>query len=192
MILAQPNLVPLSDYQFLESDNESDSSGLDLVKLVQPPTRPPSPGQSAPTAVISLTGPAMSTQSAPPISPIAPLLVPWRTSALPDVETAPLQPLTPQYSLHPMKQQLGRNPQAGPSSDSINNVLIHMFQEAPNSYWEAMNSLEKDKWLAASQEEFESLTKMGVWKLVDHPDDQKTIKCRWTYVLKADGHYKAR
>ena len=33
---------------------------------------------------------------------------------------------------------------------------------------------------------------MGIWKLVDHPSDHKTIKCRWTYVLKPDGHYKAR
>ena len=44
MILAQPDLAPSSDCQFLKSDNESDSSGLDLVKPVQPPTRPPSPG----------------------------------------------------------------------------------------------------------------------------------------------------
>ena len=36
------------------------------------------------------------------------------------------------------------------------------------------------------------LTEMGVWKLVDCPDDHKTIKCRWTYILKADGRYKAR
>ena len=67
-----------------------------------------------------------------------------------------------------------------------------MFQEAPNSYWEALNSLEKDKWLAASQEEFNGLTEMGIWKLVDCPNDQKTIKCRWTCVLKADGCYKVR
>ena len=55
-----------------------------------------------------------------------------------------------------------------------------------------MNSLEKDKRLAASQEEFEGLTEMGIWKLVDCPTNCKTIKCRWTYVLKADGHYKVR
>ena len=41
-----------------------------------------------------------------------------------------------------------------------------MFQEVPNSHREAMNSLDKDKWLQA-KEEFEGLTKMGVWKLVD-------------------------
>ena len=67
-----------------------------------------------------------------------------------------------------------------------------MFQEAPNSYIEALNLEERDKWLAASQEEFQGLTEMGVWKLVDCPDDHKTIKCRWTYVLKANGQYKAR
>ena len=49
-----------------------------------------------------------------------------------------------------------------------------------------------NKWLAASQEGFEGLTEMGVWKLVDHPSDRKTIKCRWTYVLKANSRYKVR
>ena len=67
-----------------------------------------------------------------------------------------------------------------------------MFQEAPNSYKEALNSEERDKWLAASQEEFEGLTEMGVWKLVDCPDNCKTIKCRWTYVLNANSRYKVR
>ena len=67
-----------------------------------------------------------------------------------------------------------------------------MFQEALNSYREATNSEESDKWLNAAQEEFQGLTEMGIWKLVDHHDDHKTIECRWTFVLKADGHYKAR
>ena len=55
-----------------------------------------------------------------------------------------------------------------------------------------MSSEDSDKWLAASQEEFDGLTEMGVWKLVDCPHDRKTIKCRWTHVLKADGRNKAR
>ena len=67
-----------------------------------------------------------------------------------------------------------------------------MFQEAPNSYQEALNSEDSDKWLATSQEEFNGLTEMGVWKLVDCPSDCNAIKCRWTYVLKSDGRYKAR
>ena len=67
-----------------------------------------------------------------------------------------------------------------------------MFQEVPNSYREVMTSPDKDKWLVASREEFEGLTEMGIWKLVDCPHDHETIKCRWTYVLKSDGCYKAR
>ena len=90
-----------------------------------------------------------------------------------------------------MKAREQRQQQAGSSYGNINEALIHMFQEVPNSYREVMSSLEKDKWLVASTEEFEGLTKMGIWKLVDHPDDCKTIKCRWTYVMKSDGRYKA-
>ena len=45
--LAKPTMAPSSNHQFPESDNESDSLGLDLVNLAQPPYRPPSPGQSA-------------------------------------------------------------------------------------------------------------------------------------------------
>ena len=67
-------------------------------------------------------------------------------------------------------------------------MLIYMFQEVPNSYQEAMNSSEKKKWLEAFKEEFEGLIEMGIWKLVDCPSDCKTIKCRWTYVLKSKGY----
>ena len=67
-----------------------------------------------------------------------------------------------------------------------------MFPEVPNSYWEAMNSPDKAKWLKASTEEFKGLTDIGIWKLVDCPSNHKPIKCRWTYILKSDGCYKAR
>ena len=55
-----------------------------------------------------------------------------------------------------------------------------------------MSSENSDKWLATSQDKFDGLTEMGVWKLVDRPHNHQTIKCRWTYVLKADGRYKVR
>ena len=55
-----------------------------------------------------------------------------------------------------------------------------------------MNSPDKEQWLKVLTEEFKGLTEMGIWKLVVCPSDCKTIKCRWTYMLKSDGHYKAR
>ena len=111
---------------------------------------------------------------------------------LPDAETAPLQPPVPQYSLHQTKAQEQRQLQPGSSSGNINEILVHLFQEVPNSYKEAMSSTDRDKWLVASTGEFEGLIEMGGWKLVDRPVDRKTIKCRWTYVFKSDGCYKAR
>ena len=74
---------------------------------------------------------------------------------------------------------------------NINKILVHVFQEVPNSYREAMSPPEKDKWLEVSTEEFKGLVEMGTWKLVDRLIDLKTIKCRWTYVMKSDGRYKA-
>ena len=148
MKLAQPTLAPLSGCQIPELDNESNSLGLDLVNLAQPPTRPPSPGQSASGQPVLPSQP-----STPPNPPLAP---PWAPQGslrpLPGVETSPLQPQSPQYSLHPTKEQLIRGSQAGPSTESINNILIHMFQEVPNSYWNAMDSPDKDIWLQASKE----------------------------------------
>ena len=92
----------------------------------------------------------------------------WRHRELPDVETAPLQPPTPQYSLWQTKAHTERWPQAGTFQEGINSCLIYMFQETPNSSWEAMTSTDKENWLEASQEEYKGLTEIGVWRLVDH------------------------
>ena len=43
-LLAQPTLAPSSDQTISSSDIDHNTLGLDLVKLAQPPTRPPSPG----------------------------------------------------------------------------------------------------------------------------------------------------
>ena len=43
-----------------------------------------------------------------------------------------------------------------------------------------------------SKEEYDNLIEMGTWKLVLLPCDKRPIKCRWRYVIKADGRFKAR
>ena len=67
-----------------------------------------------------------------------------------------------------------------------------MFQDVPNLFQEAMNSLEAEQWWKALEEEFKGLTDMGIWKLVPRPKDHKMIKCRWTYVLKPNSQYTQR
>ena len=135
--------------------------GLELVIPAQPPPRPPSPGQS--------TQPKKQTHPNPPIAPPA---VPQgvQPSGSGPIPAGPEHPV-PRYSLRQTKEHLARQPQ--PSAENINAILANMFQEVPNSYQEAMNSEDSEKWLATSQEEFDGLTEMGVWKLVDHPSDHK-------------------
>ena len=137
----------------------------------QPLPCPPSPGW--PTQVAQ-----------PPQPPILPLAPPGGLRlALPDVGTA----LTPWYSLCP-RDKLGHVIKQLETTDyeSLQQMMIHMFQDVPNSFWEAMSSPEVDKWRQASEEGFEGLTEMGIWKLVPRPKDRKMIKCRWTYMLKYD------
>ena len=169
----------LNDLPISESDSESDQSGLELVIPAQPPPWPPSPGQSTPKKQTHLN---------PPIAlPAVPQgAQPSGSGQIPAIPEPPI----PRYSLRQTKEHLAHQPQL--STENINTTLANMFQEVPNSYREAMNLEDSDKWLATSQKEFDGLAEMGVWKLVDHPSNRKTIKCRWTYVLKADGRYKAR
>ena len=144
---ASANDLPIS-----ESDNDSDKSDLELVIPIQPPPTPPSPGVSTPK---------LQTHPNPPIAPPAvPQGVQPSGSGQKPADPAP--PI-PRYSLRQTKERQARQNQ--PSTENINAILANMFQEVPNSYREAMNSEESDKWLAASQEEFDGLTEMGVWKL---------------------------
>ena len=172
----------MNDPPISESDNKSDTLGLELVIPAQSSPRPSSPGQSASRPI----GSQSQTHPNPPIAPpaVQPGVQPSGSGQPPARPETP----TPQYSLCPTKEHLAHQPQ--PSRENINTILANMFQEVPNSYREAMNSEDSNKWLAASQEEFDGLTEMGVWKLVDCPSDHRTMKCRWTYVLKANGRYK--
>jgi hypothetical protein len=67
----------------------------------------------------------------------------------------------------------------------------------PETYEEAMASPEKEQWIAAMHEEYQSLLINDTWSLVELPRGRKTIKNKWVYKLKlaADGsvsRFKAR
>ena len=52
-----------------------------------------------------------------------------------------------------------------------------------------MASPEKEQWIVAMREEYESLLINDTWSLVELPHGRKTIKNKWIYKLKlaADG-----
>ena len=68
-------------------------------------------------------------------------------------------------------------------------MLIYAFQEEPQTLKQALKTADCEKWLAASKEEYDNLIEMGTWKLVSLPHDKRPIKCRWRYVIKADGRF---
>ena len=62
----------------------------------------------------------------------------------------------------------------------------------PASYVEAMRSPDSDEWSKVCQYEIDTLDKNGTWELVDLPSGRKTVKSKWVFKLKADGHFRAR
>ena len=68
-------------------------------------------------------------------------------------------------------------------------MLIYTFQEELQTLKQALKTADHEKWLVASEEEYNNLIEMGTWKLVSLPCDKRPIKCRWRYVIKANGRF---
>ncbi|KAH9745767.1 CCHC-type domain-containing protein [Citrus sinensis] len=77
-------------------------------------------------------------------------------------------------------------------------VAEEVIGEEPVSYKQAMGSKNREKWLAAMDEEIISLKKNRTWILVKKPQDIRLVGCKWIYKIKegtVDGEpprYKAR
>ena len=54
----------------------------------------------------------------------------------------------------------------------------------PSSWREAMEDPDSDLWKEAASDEMSSLKRNGTWVLVDKPEDQKTIGCKWVFKRK--------
>ncbi|XP_021974503.1 uncharacterized protein LOC110869568 [Helianthus annuus] len=65
---------------------------------------------------------------------------------------------------------------------SISQICDKSFSIEPRTYKEALT---EDSWVNAMQEELLQFEKLGVWRLVDLPQNQKLIKTKW--VLSANG-----
>lgn len=81
-------------------------------------------------------------------------------------------------------------------ADFIDSAFLAMSEE-PKTYREAINSNEKKEWIAAMNDEFDSLMKNGTWILVSSPINQHIIDNRWVFKKKEnpDGsldRFKAR
>ncbi|KAG7633109.1 Reverse transcriptase RNA-dependent DNA polymerase [Arabidopsis suecica] len=92
---------------------------------------------------------------------------------------------------------------SNPKYNESNLVGFAFFTEdgdhaEPDSYQQALNDPEWDKWNEAMKEEMMSMRKNQTWDLVDKPEGIKIIGCRWIFTRKAGipgveaPRYKAR
>ena len=103
-------------------------------------------------------------------------------------------------SYHPSEQIIGDLQSGVKTRDQINRALTcfyssvaHLQEEfslkcfisqiEPRTYKEALT---KDSWVNAMQEELQQFEKLGVWRLVDLPQNQKLIKTKWVFKCKRD------
>ena len=107
--------------------------------------------------------------------------------------TNPMQDvIAPRRSGRVSKQPI-RYTEAG----EANVVVTNTSDDDPLSYKQAMDGLDKDKWLTAMEQEMESMYSNYVWELVDLPESVRPIGCKWIYKKKrgVDGKvetFKAR
>lgn len=74
------------------------------------------------------------------------------------------------------------------------NLIEHSI---PKSYKEAIESINRNEWEKAMQDEIDVMKKRNVWSLVEKPDNAKVIGSRWVYNVKKNEsdqivRYKAR
>jgi transposase InsO family protein len=54
----------------------------------------------------------------------------------------------------------------------------------PATYEEAVNSTHAREWIAAMEDEHQSLLRNGTWELVDLPEGRSAVKCKWVFKTK--------
>lgn len=84
-----------------------------------------------------------------------------------------------------------------PLRSRLRNLKTELIDtDEPICYADALNSDQRNNWIKAMNDEYQSLIKKGTWVLVDKPN-KKVIPCKWVYKIKRNEQgnpikYKAR
>jgi hypothetical protein len=75
--------------------------------------------------------------------------------------------------------------------------MVVNINNEPNTYKEAINSINNKEWQKAMEIEIEELNKQNTWDLITLPNNRTPLKGRWVYKIKTDLNnniikYKAR
>jgi transposase InsO family protein len=83
-----------------------------------------------------------------------------------------------------------------PPTRLIQTMVATIGIKEPQSYKEAIEGPQKDKWIAAMNRELDSIKDNDTWELTDLPEGRKAVGSKWVFKLKGDGsepsHFKAR
>ena len=75
-----------------------------------------------------------------------------------------------------------------PHTPSVHHAMAYAasvdLSPEPKTYSEAMRDADAELWVAAMQEELQSLQQAGTWSLVDLPAGQSTVGCKWVFKRK--------
>lgn len=132
------------------------------------------------------------------------------TSSAPAVPTPPALPISPlpETSIVPAEEEVvpvetgmrynlrDRKPVNYRCTVCCSTMLSGELTDEPYSYSDALSRPDKAKWIAAMEDEYNSLMTNGTWTLIENKG-QKVIPCKWVFKLKRDSEgnicrYKAR
>ena len=71
-------------------------------------------------------------------------------------------------------------------------ILVHATDGFPQTYKEAIKRSDAKQWEQAMHKELKSQYENKTWSLVPRPKNRRIVKCKWVYVIKPNGLYKAR
>lgn len=97
----------------------------------------------------------------------------------------------------PVRSTRGNIPERYRGYDMTSLMAENASPDDPLTYEEAMASHDKEEWSNAMESEYNSLVKNKVWSLVDRPEGENIVKCKWVFKKKFDTagkltKYKAR
>ena len=65
------------------------------------------------------------------------------------------------------------------------NLFFKQTNEDPETFKEAMESLDNESWIQGIMEEMKSLKRNDIWQLIDLPRDAQTIGLKWVFTKKS-------
>ncbi|KAJ0169236.1 hypothetical protein K1T71_015266 [Dendrolimus kikuchii] len=100
---------------------------------------------------------------------------------------------------HSQISKMSLRPREKVRKHDVNTFLCNSANDyiynTPQTYKEAITSLDSDSWIQSINEELQAHEQNGTWELVEKPSDIKVIGCKWVFKIKEEPsglRYKSR